>query len=423
LAFVDPWLARSPGFILSACATAGLLIAAGPLEARLRRWMPRWAAVAIAVPLAAQCACLPAIVALSGQVSMVGIAANVVAAPLVAPATIAGLVGGLTDLVSSPVALLPGTVAGWSAEGILTIAHVAAGLAGAVVPWRAPWWLLLGLTPVLMLGLWRIADHPAVVVGLALGLCVAMLRPPEFGWPPEGWLMVSCDVGQGDAIVLRLGADAGMLVDAGPEPTLVDACLTRLHIHRLPLVLITHAHADHLAGWSGAVHGRHVGEVLHGPSGGPGRPTVAGDRFVVGPALIDVLWPPAGYPRPDPNDGTEMNNSSVVLRVRLGGIWLLLAGDVEPEAQNAILASGVPLAAPVLKFAHHGSGRQSPEFVRAVGARLATISVGKGYVYGHPAPSALRLLRQLGVDWRRTDLDGDIAVVLRDGRLAVTTRH
>jgi competence protein ComEC len=118
-----------------------------------------------------------------------------------------------------------------------------------------------------------------------------------------------------------------------------------------------------------------------------------------------------------------MNNSSVVVRATVRGVRILLAGDIETEAQDAILASGADVASDVLKFPHHGSGRQAPAFLAAVGAAVATISVGADNDYGHPAVTALQMLRAAHTDWRRTDLAGDIAVVVRDGRLRVTTRH
>ena len=94
-----------------------------------------------------------------------------------------------------------------------------------------------------------------------------------------------------------------------------------------------------------------------------------------------------------------------------------------PRHRHAILASGLPIDADILKFPHHGSGRQSAEFLRAVDAGLATISVGEGNDYGHPDPEALEMLRQGGTAWRRTDRDGDIAIALDDGRIRVVTRH
>jgi competence protein ComEC len=80
------------------------------------------------------------------------------------------------------------------------------------------------------------------------------------------------------------------------------------------------------------------------------------------------------------------------------------------------------VAADVLKMPHHGSGQQSPAFFDAVGAKIATISCGQDNDYGHPAAAALQLLREHHVAWWRTDTDGDVAVVVRDGRLAVVTR-
>jgi competence protein ComEC len=121
-----------------------------------------------------------------------------------------------------------------------------------------------------------------------------------------------------------------------------------------------------------------------------------------------------------------MNDASLVLRVTVPGrnpLRLLLTGDVEPDAQEALLRSHPDLAADVVKMPHHGSGRQSAPFFDAVGARIATISAGEDNDYGHPAAAALQLLRQHHITWWRTDLDGDIAVVMRDGHLSVVTRY
>ncbi|MGI9085095.1 MAG: ComEC/Rec2 family competence protein, partial [Aeromicrobium sp.] len=277
----------------------------------------------------------------------------------------------------------------------------------------------------------RLARHPAVVVGIALGIGLGMWRPPQVGWPPDGWVMVACDVGQGDATVVDAGDGAAMLVDTGPEPAAVDRCLDRLRIDRLPVVAITHAHADHMDGWSGAVSGREVGSLLVGSTGGPSAATVAtrrvasGQSFTVGRASVEVVWPSATAVGRRSSDGSAMNDASLVLRVTVPAerpVRLLLAGDIEPEAQEALLRLHPDLASDVLKVPHHGSGRQSTAFFDAVGARVATISAGEDNDYGHPAVAALQLLRDHRVAWWRTDTDGDIAVVMRDGRLSVVTR-
>jgi competence protein ComEC len=112
----------------------------------------------------------------------------------------------------------------------------------------------------------------------------------------------------------------------------------------------------------------------------------------------------------------------VVLRASVRGVRVLLTGDVGAEAQQRILRSDVEVSADVLKVPHHGSADQEPRFIDRVGARIATISAGQDNDYGHPTASLLALLRTRGTAWRRTDLDGDIAVVLRDGRLHVVSR-
>jgi len=131
-----------------------------------------------------------------------------------------------------------------------------------------------------------------------------------------------------------------------------------------------------------------------------------------------VLWP-TDRRRPSP-DGR--NDASLVLRVTTRQMRFLITGDVGPEAQEALLRVHPDVAADVLKMPHHGSGRQSSAFFDAVGARIATISSGKDNDYGHPAAAALHLLREHHVAWWRTDTDGDVAVVVRDGRLAVVSR-
>jgi len=426
LLFIDPWLGRSAGFILSVCATAGILVLGPPFTRRLARWMPRWVAIAIAVPFAAQVACTPAIAAISGEVSLVAVLANLLADPVVAPATILGLAGGLLavgwPLGGQVVAWPAGLCAAW----IVEVAHRGADLAGASIGWSLPWQLLLVVVPLVVALWWFAVSRPAVGIGLAVGLIIAMVRPPSPGWPPEGWVMVACDVGQGDATVLNLGDRTAVVVDAGPEPAAVDRCLTDLGVQRVRLAVMTHAHADHVGGWPGVADGRVVDAVVGGPTSAGLRQLHTGQVLTVGGLTARVLWPPPDQraPTDDGSDeGSAVNDASVVLRVELGGFVLLLTGDVEPDAQDRILRSGSPVSADVLKMPHHGSARQSERFLDAVGARVATISAGRDNDYGHPAPAALTMLTERDVAFWRTDLDGDIAVVVRDDRLVVVTRR
>jgi competence protein ComEC len=125
LVVVDPFLARSIGFVLSVAATAGLLLLAPVL---VRRWsgrMPRWLAVTIAVPVAAQLACLPVLVLAFGRLTPYAVPANLLAAPAVAPATIAGLLAAALAVLWPPA----GALAAWcGAMPTLWIAAVARAL-------------------------------------------------------------------------------------------------------------------------------------------------------------------------------------------------------------------------------------------------------------------------------------------------------
>ncbi len=428
LLFLDPWLGRAPGFVLSVSATAGILVLAPPFTRAFRRWLPHWAAVGLAVPLAAQAACTPTIAALSSEVSVVAVAANVLAAPAVAPATVLGLLAGLLDLVAPPAATVLGWGAACSAGWVVLVARRAAALPGASIAWDHPWWLLLVLVPLVLRWGWRAAPHPVLVVGVAVGLLVATVRPPSPGWPPEGWVMVACDVGQGDATVLRAGPGEAVVVDAGLEPVDVDRCLRSLRVRRVPAVVLTHGDADHVGGRAGVTAGRRVDALLLGRPGirVPGIPSHLlgrGDRFVVGDVTADVLWPrPLPHGQSDAPPGEDTNGASLVLRVTVRGVVLLLTGDVGEVVQDRIARSGSDLRADVLKVAHHGSADTSWRFTRAVAPRVATVSVGADNDYGHPTATALRMLRDVGAEVHRTDLEGDVAVVLREGRLSVVTR-
>ena len=234
LVLLDPGLAVSAGFALSVLATGGILLLAPAWRDALARWLPRWLAEAIAVPAAAQLACTPLVAAISGQVSLVAVVANLLVAPVVGPATVLGLAGGLLTLVWAPLGRLCGTAASWCVAWLVAVAEHGAALPTASVPWGtgpAALVVLTAVTALVALAGPRLLRRPVTAVGVAVVLVAAVLvRPPAFGWPPDGWVLVACDVGQGDALVLHAGQGTAVVVDAGPEPRAVDRCLDRLGV-------------------------------------------------------------------------------------------------------------------------------------------------------------------------------------------------
>ncbi|KRF30638.1 competence protein ComEC [Nocardioides sp. Soil805] len=445
LLLVVPDLAVSAGFALSALATGGILFLAPGWRDALMAWLPRWAAEAVSVPLAAQVACTPVVTALSGQISLVAVLANLLAAPAIAPATVLGLAGGLVGLVWTPLGQVVAAPAAWSVGWIVVVAQHGAALPTASITWgTGPLALVVvtALCGLVVVVAPRVLRHRGAGIGCSVLLVVTVLtRPPTPGWPPDDWVLAMCDVGQGDGLVLHAGPGAGIVVDAGPDPVLMDECLRRLEITSVPLVVLTHFHDDHVAGLAGVLDGREVGEVqvtsLPDPASGVAlveretagvgaAPVVApyGATRRVGEVTLQTLWPlPAGAPlAPEGGEGSAANDASVVLLAVVRGVRILLTGDVEPPAQASLerLLAGVEVD--VLKVPHHGSRHQDLDLLLGVRARLALVSVGADNDYGHPAPDLLTALTATGAQVRRTDLDGDVVVSVDDGALGVRTR-
>ncbi|MFF5478288.1 ComEC/Rec2 family competence protein [Streptomyces sp. NPDC012935] len=448
LVLYDPWLARSYGFLLSVLATGALLTLAPRWSAALRRrGVPPRLAEALAAAAAAQALCAPVVAVLSARVSLVAVPCNLLAEFAIAPATVLGFAALATAPLVMPVAKVLAWCAGWPAGWIADVARTGAALPGAGVDWPGSWTgaaLLALATVVALLAGRRLLRHPWWCGVCGALLLLVVVQPPPLtrvvtGWPPPGWRFAICDVGQGDATVLAAGDGTGVVVDAGPDPTLVDRCLRTLGITRIPLVVLTHFHADHVAGLPGVLRGRAVGaiettgheapvdqvEFVRREAAArriPVTRAAAGEERRTGDLSWQVVWPPPTHPAHPAMAPESPNDASVTLLVRSAGLRLLLLGDLEPPAQRALLRSpaGALLGGvDVLKVAHHGSAYQDPELIRRAAPRLALISCGEDNPYGHPAPSTLAGLRAQGAVVLRTDEDGALAVAGTGAELRV----
>ncbi|MGW3143773.1 ComEC/Rec2 family competence protein [Streptomyces sp. NPDC001177] len=437
LVLYDPWLARSYGFLLSVLATGALLVLAPGWSAALRRRrVPERLAEALAAAGAAQAVCAPVVAVLSARVSLVAVPCNLLAEAAVAPATVLGFAALGSAPVAMPVAKALAWCASWPAGWIAGVARAGSALPGAGVDWPGSWTgaLLLAVVTVALVCVGRrLLRHPWWCAACGALLLLVVVRPAPLtrvitGWPPPDWRFAMCDVGQGDATVLAAGEGSGVVVDAGPDPALVDHCLRELGITRIPLVVLTHFHADHVTGLPGVLRGRSVGAIETTGFEEPADQAefvrkeaarrhirlthaVAGEEGRTGALSWRVLWPPPSPAAPAP-DGP--NDASVAMLVRLAGLRLLLLGDLEPASQQALLRS--PTAAElgevdVLKVAHHGSAYQDPDLIRLAAPRVALISCGADNPYGHPAPGTVAALRAGGAVVLRTDRDGALAVV------------
>jgi competence protein ComEC len=245
-----------------------------------------------------------------------------------------------------------------------------------------------------------------------------------------------CDVGQGDAFLLSTGRGDPILVDTGPDPAPLRTCLQQAGIRRLDRIVLTHMHADHVDGLPAVLGRLPVREVEIGPLAEPPanwqwvRQRIAAARVPIRMARVgavervgDLTWTVLAPRVVLHGTDSDPNNDSLVLSVRTPTMTLLMTGDVETEGEQDLLRESAALHADVLKVPHHGSDRQDPRFVAAVGSKVALTSVGRGNPYGHPGPNTMRRLQANGVRSFRSDQDGSVAVA-RDGRgRLVAVRH
>ena len=444
----DPWLSRSYGFALSSVATLGLLVLAQPWGRTIARRLPvllRPLGPVLAIPIAAQAVCAPLVVPLQGSVSVVAVLANLLAAPFVAPTTLVGVVVALVSVVWV-------TGAGWLAWAAAVPAQAIAAVArwSADLPFGSIGWgdsagaaILLGVITAGVIATapwaWHRSRHrPTVAVSVVVLTAGLGLPTAPIAWPPPGWVLIACDVGQGDGLVADNGDGHVVVIDAGPDPEPMRACLDRLGATAVDLVVLTHYHADHVGGLA-AVLERPVAEIRASPvldppaeadrvarlaaaSRVPMGELRAGQRLVVGAVSADVWWPARRI-----DAGSVPNNGSVVLTLHVRGVTVLLAGDIEREAAAQVLQEvgrdpGRWGHVDVLKVAHHGSSNRDDRLLDRIDGRLALISVGEGNDYGHPAPATMKALQDRGFDVHRTDLEGDVAVVADGGEVRAVGR-
>ena len=423
----DPWQSRDAGFALSVLATAGLLLLAPKIEEKLPTHQK--IAGALAPPIAAMVFCAPILVALSGYLSPMSVVANLLAAPAVAPITVLGFIAALI----SP-------IAPWITQVIIFCIRCPAGFISWVAHWVADFPVLtihnglIGfvLVAVILLVLILFKKHwkQSAAILLIIVISLGWLQR----WPASGWQVAQCDVGQGDSLVINLGNHRAVVIDTGPEPAAEDKCLRALGINQIPLLILSHFHADHVGGLSGLLDGRSVQQVwitnnrepkiesemaLKSLSGAQVITVQRGLIAQIGEVNLKVVWPEATTRsfQELPGEGSQINNSSIAVIATTKDWSLFSAGDLEPPAQHELIDRVGPVD--IYKVCHHGSKYQDEGLMRALSAQIALISVGAKNPYGHPAAESIDSLTRLGTQVIRTDRDGSVAITASGHHLRV----
>lgn len=482
LLVLDPAMAADIGFQLSVAATAGLLAWGSRLADRMRGTDPgltrRWLAESLGVSLAAQAATLPLVLFHFGRLSLVSPLANLVVAPIVAPAMLVGFVCLLVGLVvgaGAPVLLAaPFALLGWLVLGAMVAvagAFAALPFASVELPPLLATGTAAGVAALVLGAAWRTRRRPRHEAPMAMGppgpvsaarpgrrmavmACVAAVVSVGVGagllaravHRETRLVVIALDVGQGDSILVQGPRGGRLLLDGGPDP---DRLLTVLDRHvppwdrRIDLVILTHPHEDHVAGLAMLLARYRIGGIAeNGMLGaGPGDAAfrerladlgVATSRLAVGDRLsfdgieARVVWPIGDeVPATAPSEGRRINDTSVVLDLRFGTRRVLLTGDIEDDVDPRLLAAGISDGTQrldVLKVAHHGSRTATSDaWLEALHPRVALVSAGTGNPYGHPARRTLERLAAAGARVLRTDLDGDIEVSTDGTDLRIAT--
>lgn len=398
---LEPLASLQPGFWLSFSAVAVLVLVFG---GRLGVW--GWWRGLTRAQWTMAIGLLPMMLILGLPVSSSGPLANLVAVPWV------GMV--VVPLALLGTLLLPVPLVG---EGLLWLAggalHLLFELLGVIAEWLPAWlpsdlplwaWLLAAAGALLLL---LPAGVPLRLPGLAL-LLPALLLPSKqmLDGRADVWVL---DVGQGLAVLVRT-REYALLYDAGPRfgdfdtgERIVLPSLRALNVRHLDLMLLSHADNDHAGGALAIQAGMPLRRVV---SGEPQRlaDALGADACEAGQSW---QWNEVTFRLWQWERASSGNQLSCVLQIEAAGERLLLTGDIDVQAERALMQADFPLASHWLLAPHHGSRTSSSQaFIDAVAAQHVLITRSRHNAFGHPHPQVLERYRAAGVEVHDTAIDG-----------------
>jgi competence protein ComEC len=250
---------------------------------------------------------------------------------------------------------------------------------------------------------------------------------------PSGLMKVHfINVGQGDSILVQFHNGQTMLIDAGPDDSVVSY-LNQQGIKKINYLVATHPHADHIGGMAAVIRAFDI-EKIYMPRVSHTSQTYENVLLAVkakglkissskaGVTILNQNGLKANFIAPCSSSYDNLNNYSAVIKIQHGNTSFLLTGDAESESEQQMLASGASLKADVLKVGHHGSSSSTTQaFLTSVSPKYAVISCGAGNQYGHPHQETLSKLASAGVKTYRTDTNGTVNFTSDGKTLTVKT--
>ena len=246
------------------------------------------------------------------------------------------------------------------------------------------------------------------------------------------------DVGQGDSVLIESANGRNILIDGGPDKKVLRRLSEQLELgeRTLDLVVLTHPHADHVTGLNAVLEHYRVDRILLPPARSQtpafkyfldrarknkvpvSRITAPFQAQISPQCRLNFL-----YPRQE-RKFNNLNNASLVSRLKCSDLSFLFTGDIEAEVEKKIMSEEVELDSDVLKVAHHGSADSSiGKFLEEVSPELAVISAGKDNELGHPSLRTVKKLKRTGAEILRTDRSGTITIEKREDKWAVSPEN
>jgi competence protein ComEC len=432
LLLAEPGLAGAIGLQLSVVAVIAIVVWSPRLAVVLGRWMLAPLARAIAVPLSASIGCWPLLVALRPGVGPYAVPANLVSALAAFPVTVIGLLGTVVSTVWAGGGALLMQAAGVCAWPVAWSARAFAAAPGAWIAWPQGIGgiaLAAAVTGCVVIATATVRLKAGFRLAAAIVAVVLAGTSPAWtvtvGPVMHDWRVVVCDVGQGDMMMVRIDDNSAVVIDTGPAGGAGASCLHRYGVTHVPLLVLTHPHADHdgavteLAAavsidraWvspAATTPGHDVGARDAASAGIPVSVPRPADAWSDGDVSLAVVYAPASVA--SASTSSEINDSSIALAIRAGPLSVLALGDLEEEGQG-VLARDLrgPVVVDLVKVAHHGSASQLPALASLITARVAAISVGVDNPYGHPAPETTALYGSRALALLTTAECGDIAL-------------
>ncbi len=257
---------------------------------------------------------------------------------------------------------------------------------------------------------------------VVFGLLNIVLWPMVFKGNDKNLTAYFFDVGQGDVSYFRTADSQDILIDGGPGSKVLSKLGEAMPYYdkKIELIILSHAHADHIDGLVDVLKRYDVDKILYYATETDyagyqelkkivkekniaSKNVKAGDEVLLGQTTIKILSP-INYV-----EGTDLNDSSIVLRLIYGQNSIMMTGDAGLKTEKEILNNNVDIKSDILKVGHHGSKySSSTDFLEKIAPSYGIIMVGLKNSYHHPHQTTLDNLNNLGIKIFRTDLDQDI---------------